>query len=317
MSAATMMIAAADARGDSSEALKDLGRRYWDAYLEHHPTLATSLGDYRFNDRLEDLGAASRGRWQQQLRKFHAELRKLPSSKLSEEDRLTRALLERTLSDAMLLFECRLFLTPLDPLYGPHIRFPLILVSQPFGSAEDFRNYVSRLRAFPEQVRSMIADMRTGVAAGITSPRIIVEKVIPQIRAHIVAEPRKSEFYKPIAKATNLGLSPDERVRLEADVVAAIQNDVVPAFLQLLAFVEDDYIHKCRSTVGLGAIKNGDRAYQALTRIYTTVPITVDEIHGIGLDEVRRLRGEMEKVRGEMGFEGDLEAFIQPIGEGP
>lgn len=299
----------AKAMAQDDPALKAIADRYWDAAMERQPTRATALGDYRFNDRLEDLSAAALVRWKGTLNSFLDELREMPSAAtLTPADRLTRDLLERTLRDELLRLECGDEYTPLDPLDGVHIKLPLLLVSQPFRNTADYRAYVSRLRAFPQQIKDTIANMRRGVEIGFVSPRILVEKVIPQIRTHIVDDPIKSEFHAPVRIADTL--SEADRRSVTADIAEAIRADVVPAYAQLLTYVENTYLPATRSSVGLGALPGGERIYQTKANLSTTVRLTPGELHALGLSEVARIRGEMAKVQAEVKFEGSLDEFL-------
>jgi uncharacterized protein (DUF885 family) len=197
---------------------------------------------------------------------------------------------------------------PLDPLYGPHIQFPLILVSHPFRDAADFRAYIARLRAFPQQMSDAIENMQLGIGLGLVSPRVIVERVTPQIRKHIVGDVKQSEFYGPVEKTAVL--SDADREAVVAAITDAIAADVIPAYLQLLAYVEDEYLLRARSTVGLSSLPNGDKLYRTLAYLKTTLPISPDEIHELGLAEVARIRAEMARLKDEIGFEGSLEDFL-------
>ncbi len=297
--------------------VQKLAEKYWDALMERRPTWATSLGDYRFNDRLEDVSEESREQWTLRLRALLAEANRISAAGLPPADRLTRELLIRAIRDALLELNCRRHHTPLNPLSGPHIEFPLLLVSQPFRDAADFRNYTVRLRAFPKQVTDHITNMRAGITRGLVHPRVIIEKVIPQIRNHIVQDATRSEFYKPavrpVAPLVNRGLwalGETERKAVTAELVSAIKSDVIPAYLQLLAFVEDEYLPQCRQTVGIGSVPNGLKVYDALVYLNTTVRRSPDEIHELGLAEVARIRLEMGKVQQTVGFAGSLDAFI-------
>ncbi len=292
-------------------ALAKLADRYWDAQMEHSPTWATALGDDRFNDRLEDVSDEARRRWESTLNALLHDLRRVYAGWLSPEERLTDDLLERSLRDDVLRVELRPEYSSLDPLYGPQIRFPLILVSQPFRNADDFRNYIARLRAFGQQVTDTISSLRDGVALGWVSPRIIVEKVIPQIRAQIVRDVTKSTFYAPVKKVSILDEA--DRAPVTAEIAQAIASDVVPAFLELLAYVEDDYLPACRTTVGIGSLPNGAAMYRALVRLHTSVSIEPDEVHRIGLEEVARIRGEMAKIQKELGISGTLDEFLVQV----
>jgi len=303
------------ATAQTNGTLKQLADEYWEALLQRQPTWATSLGDYRFNDQLSDLSKESRTQWEGKLQSILQRLRKIHVRLLTADDRLTRELLQRAIEDRLIQLSCRLNYTPLDPLYGPHISFPLIIVSQPFRDAADFDAYASRLCAFPDQVTEMIANMRVGVRLDLVSPRVLVEKAIPQIRSHIVADVTKSEFYKPLEKAANL--SEADRQVVTAKVTDAIGSCVIPAYLQLLAYVEDEYLQVSRPTVGIGAVPNGDRVYASLAYVNTTVDTAPDEIHELGLAEVARIRREMAKVQAEIGFEGSLDDFIAHMRTAP
>ena len=292
----------------SNDALRRLSDRYWESLMQRSPTWATSIGDYRYNDRLKDLSERGRKRWSATLNGFLKDVERLPAKSLSTDDRLTRDLLERAIRDELLRLACHLYYVPLEPFSGPQVRLPLLLVSQPFRNRDDFQAYIARLRAFPAYITDVINNARTGVRRKWVSPCVIVEKVLPQIRAHLVADVTKSEFYKSVERAG--ALSEGDRARIVAEITDTIAADVIPAYLQLLGFVEDEYLPLCRSTVGLSSLPSGDKIYEALAYLNTTVRMKPQEIHELGLAEVARIRGEMEKVRAEVGYEGSLDAFI-------
>lgn len=288
--------------------LKKLADEYWEATMESYPTRATSVGDYRFNDRLEDVSEAGRHKWQTRLQGLLSRVRKIRNDSLPESDRITHELLDRALQDDLLRLECLQHFTPLTPLDGPHIDLPLILVSQPFRNADDYRAYAKRLREFPKFMSDHITNMRKGLALGWASPRITMEKVVPQIRMHLVADPTASEFYAPIREGKNL--SEADRPAVEKEVREAIASGVIPAYLQLLAFVEDEYLDRCREKVGIGSLENGRSVYDSLANLHTTVRLNADEIHNIGLSETGRLRQAMDDLRKKIGFEGNIDEFI-------
>ena len=297
------------------ERLKELATAYWDARMERYPTQATALGDYRFNDRLQDASEKAQEEWRHVLGGILQQVQQLPMEALSPHERLTRDLLERAVSDERLILDCHRHLTPLDPLAGLHIQFPLILVSQPFRHNVDYNDYIMRLRLFRRHVRQHVTNMRAGIARGWVSPRHAILKVIPQLQAHIVSDPRQSEFYKPMLKADHLS----KRVRgeMEKRVVDAIQSSVIPAYRELLHFVENEYLPRCTKTAGIGSLPGGEEVYKKLVYLHTTVKMTPDEVHRIGLAEVKRIRVEMAKVQGEVGIQGSLDDFLQQMRSDP
>lgn len=299
----------APVRAQENAALCELAERYWDALLRQKPAWATALGEYSHNDKLEDLSEAGRQRWQHQLRGLQKDLYRIPERTLSESDALIHQLLQHALRDRLLRLELNKHLVPLDPLWGPHLRFPLILTSQPFRDARDFDAYVRRLRAFPQQVNDMIANMRRGSAAGVVSPRVIVERVLGQLRTHIVADATESVFYAPVRQLSQL--APAEREAVRHAVLDAIQGDVIPAYLQLLAYVEDDYLHRCRSTIGISALPRGEQLYAAHVYLSTSLRLTPAEIHAYGLTRIKEIESQLAALQPRLGFEGTVGQFLE------
>ncbi len=299
----------------SDTSLKRTAEDYWDARMERFPVQATAIGDYRFNDRLEDFSQEGILHWQNKLQDLLKELGKVSKDSLSPDDRLTRDLLERTLHDELLSLECRTEYMPLEPLDGPHIRFPLILVSQPFRNAADFMAYVARLKAFPKQVDDLIANMRDGARRKMVSPSVIIDKIPLQIQPHLVAETTKSEFYAPVRILDTVGES--ERESITKAIREAIENDVVPAYRKLMLYIIDEYVAECRPTVGFRYLPGGDRLYGRLAYLNATIVIDPDAIHALGLSEVERIRGKMAEIQNEWGFEGSLDEFLEHMRTDP
>ena len=314
--AAVVLVPAATLRAQADSGLRDLAEQYWEAYLQRYPSFATSIGDYRYNDRLDDLSADGARQWQARVQDLKQRLRRIQPGRLCQEDRLTLDLLDQTFAFELLRVAAEDRLTPLEPLHGPHLRLPLLLLSQPFRNVRDYRDYIARLRAFPPQVDQIIINLRHGSALGDTSPRIIIEKVIPQVCAHLVADVTESVFYRtPIAQASVL--SREDRRAVVDDLADAISGEVIPAYWQLLAFVEDQYLPTCRTTVGLSALPKGDRCYAALAFLHTTLRTSPQRIHEIGLEEVARIREEMTRVKTLIGFEGSLGEFLEHLRSDP
>lgn len=316
VAAATILLSLTPtASAQSDTALRDLAERYWDALMQRSPMRATSIGDYRFNDRLDDWSEAARKHWRTTLNKFLSEARRLPARALIPPDRWTRDLLQRDIADSIVRLDCLDHLMPYDFLDGPHLQFPLILVSQPFRHADDFRNYIARLRGFEQQVTDIIESGRRGLTIGLIPPRAVVRRIIPQVREHIVRDLPRSEFLKPLRIMDTL--TGEDRAEITEKMTDAVRTVVVPGYLRLLAFFEDEVLPRSRSTVGIGALPEGDKTYQAKVYLSATVQMTPDEVHQLGLFEVARIRNEMDKARKEVKFEGDLDAFLAHMRSDP
>ncbi len=284
--------------------------------MRRSPTRATSIGDYRFNDQLDDYSDAAAKQFVLQLKSLQGDLRGISTKELGEDSTLTYQLLERAIQDDITRLELNIDrMLVLEPLEGPHLRLPLILVSQPLRNADDFRAYISRLRAFSKQVDDIIANLKQGLDEGVTSPRIIVARTIPQIREQIVDDPKKSPLYEALSK---IEVVPEpQREEIKTAVVEAIRADVVPSYQKLLKFTEDQYLPKCRETVGLVAFPGGPAMYEKLASLNATVMVKPEDVHALGLREVERIRGEMAKIQKEVDFEGTLDAFLEKMRTDP
>lgn len=313
--AAIVVVFSAPAAAQTNDALRAVADAYWEAALDRYPTRATALGDYRSIDRLDDVSAAGREHWKTTLQRFLADLRPFRGKVLSADDQLNRELLERAIRDELLHLETRPYLMPLSPLNGPHIDTPLLLVSQPFRSVDDYRAYARRLRAFSAQITDYITNMREGISLGLVSPRVTMEKVIPQVRMHLVADPTRSEFFAPVREGRNLPDSAREEIARE--IGDAIATSIIPGYLQLLGFLQDEYLPHCRETVGIGSAPYGQELYRSLAYLNMTVRLDPEEVHRVGLGEVERIRDDMDRVRVSSGFEGTLDEFIARMRSDP
>lgn len=186
----------------------------------------------------------------------------------------------------------------------------------PFKTAKDYRNFLSRARGFSAWVDSAIANMRAGVARGIVQPRILMERVLPQLEPLMSDDPAKNVFYQPLAKLP-ADLGAEEKEKLESEYRRGIRTVIIPAYARLYTFIKDDYLDHCRDTAGIGSLPGGAEAYAYAIRLLTTTDMTADEIHSLGLREVARIQAEMEKVKTKVGFKGSLPEFLKFVGTDP
>jgi prolyl oligopeptidase len=320
LAGAALLLLACSGRGPATtsrvDGLNALYDAYWQDHLERNPTAATYLGDHRYDDRLEDLSESAALDEVDALRGFLDRADAVDPAGLGGRDRLDlllfRRLLERRIEGATF----RPWLMPVSQQGGPHIGFPQIVSYHPFRSEEDYDHYVARLRAFPAQVEQVIDCMRRGIEAGIVRSRPVVEKVPPQIEDLIVDGPEKSPLYEPLASFPE-GVPEGERARIRGDVERAIMGAVIPAYRRLLDFVRNEYLPACRDDVGVWALPDGEARYAFAIRRYTTTEMTPEEIHRIGLRELDRIAKEMDSIRREVGFRGDLRAFMDHLRNDP
>jgi uncharacterized protein (DUF885 family) len=185
---------------------------------------------------------------------------------------------------------------------------------QPFKTVKDYDDFLKRIDAFSVWMDTAIVNMRKGLARGYTFPKILMERVVPQARDMMVADPTKSIFYQPIVNFPD-SVGDTEKARLRHAYTLAIEQKIVPAYTKLYNFLRDEYIPKTRTTAGISAIPGGKAYYRDMIRLWTTTDLIPDSIFALGKSEVARIREEMERVKAQVGFKGDLKSFFNYVSD--
>jgi uncharacterized protein (DUF885 family) len=322
--AATLAIMAAcvdaPATRSADSTLNALVEEYFDRRLELSPMNATAIGETRYDDRLdEDTSPGFREKSLGIQRAFLDRARRIDAASLSAQSRITYEIFvgERELALSGQKFPEELM--PFNQMGG----LPMDLAvygsgsgPQPFKTARDYDRFLARVRQFPRWVDGAIALMRTGLSRGITVPRPAMAKVVPQLRELITDKPEDSIFWAPIQALPN-DIPARERERITAAYRAALSQEVLPAYRRLADFVERDYLPGARTTVGWSDLPDGAAWYRWRVREATTMDMDPEKIHALGLAEVARIRGEMTRVKEQVGFPGDLDAFFKHLEEDP
>jgi uncharacterized protein (DUF885 family) len=289
--------------------------RYYQDTVVLNPLNAAGWGDGEAGHEdvfPNDIGPDYRAQARALVDKYLGELATFDRAALSPTERLSYDTLKWTLQ-AQADYDAQFFhLTPVNQFWSTPNSFAQLGSGKsvhPFQTEKNFRDFISRMHGFSTWVDTAIANMKEGVARGIVQPKILMERVLPQLESSMQDDPAKNIFFGPLAKLP-AGLAPAAREKLTADYTAAIHDVVIPAYQRLHAYIKHDYLPHCRDTAGLGALPGGAKAYAAAVRLYTTTDFTPDEIHEIGLKEVARVKGEMAKVQAQVGFQGTLPEFL-------
>jgi uncharacterized protein (DUF885 family) len=211
------------------------------------------------------------------------------------------------------------YLTPVNQFTGNTLLFAQFgsgTYLHPFKTAQDYRNFLSRARGFSAWTDTAIANMKEGIAQGVVQPRILMERVLPQLEPMMVDDPATNLFFKPLEKLPD-DLSAEEKTKLRTEYLGGIRTIIIPAYAKLHAFIKNEYLPRCRDTAGIVALPGGSEAYAYAIRLQTTTDMTAEEIHALGLREVARIRGEMEKVKTQVGFTGTLAEFLKFVATDP
>jgi uncharacterized protein (DUF885 family) len=297
------------ARSAAADRLYALFDSAWQKELADNPMMATYVGDSRYNDRWTDMSAAGIARRHQHDRDTLAALRAIPRTGLTPAEQLDHDLFARE-------YEQRLATHPFKPwLYDINQRGGIQTLSEtaeilPFRTVKDYEDWIKRLQGVGPLVDQHIAMLDEAAREGRTQPRVIMERVTPQLALQVVDAPEKSPFYAPFRRFPD-AIGAADRARLDAAGRAAIASSVLPAYRRLQTAFTQRYLPATRSTVGISGTPQGADYYRECIAYHTTLRgLTADEIHAIGLAEVARIRGEMLKIKDQVGFKGTLQEFF-------
>ena len=307
------------ATSTADQQLDDLVDRYFEEYLKLNPVFATQIGDHRYDDQYpNDIGPEYREQALATERRYLAALGEIDANALSPAVRLSYDVFKVRREIFVESFRFPGWLLPLDQFNNPAADLAVLgsgTGAHPFATAKDYENFMSRMNAFQTWIDQAVTNMREGAAQGITQPRPLVEKVLPQLEALIVAKPEDSVFYKPLGSLP-ANLDEASRTRLVQQYSATIVKTLA-SYQRLRDFMKNDYLPKARTTVGWSALPGGKEWYGFFVKVYTTTHMKPDEIHELGLKEVARIESEMDGVRKQVGFKGDLKAFFSYLKEDP
>jgi uncharacterized protein (DUF885 family) len=306
--AATPAGNAADGPPPAVAELHRLFAEEWERGLRENPTFASSLGDRRWNDRWVDLSLAAIAASYEEDRRALERLRSIDRASLPPSEQLNYDLFARRYERVIEGQRFRTFLMPVSQRGGVQTADELHEDLR-FAVTRDWEDWIARLRALPVHVEQTTALMRQGMAEGRVPARVLMERVPEQIAAQVVESPEASPFYDPFEEFPE-AIPEAERARLRAAARAAIAEAVVPAYRRFQAFFDGEYLPAGRASIAARDLPDGEAFYAYRVRSFTTTDLTPQQVHDIGLAEVARIRGEMEKVIAQVGFAGGFAEFL-------
>jgi uncharacterized protein (DUF885 family) len=298
----------AEADGEFSTLVDEI----WEWNMRESPLFATSVGDHRFNDRLPKVSVADSRRRDEDTRKFLARLESIERDELSRGEQVNYDILGRQLRDDVAEFKFQTHLIPITHRSGFHVEFPELRREAPLVTTKDFENYIARLQGFDDYAAGHIELLRAGIEAEKTLPAEIMGGWEPAVETHIVEEPQRSLLYEPLEKLPPT-VAEDEHERLREAAREAIAESVVPGYRRFRDFMRDEYVPRTRGSISASALPDGRDFYRFRVRRFTTLDLTPDEVHQLGLNEVKRIRGEMEEIIRRVEFDGDFAAFVEHL----
>ena len=304
--AACMIAAPLQAQESTDDRLSALTDEYYDYQLGQYHQIEEANGSTAPGSELASVTPEANMARAEQMRAFLARLDALDRSALSASAQVDaevfRTLLEADIGDA----KFREWEMPFD---SDSNFWSYLAPSSGFTTVEEYERYISRMRDIPRYFGEHIANARAGLARGFSVPRVTLEGRDASIASNVVEDPEQSPFWKAFADMPQR-IPAAEAERLNAEGRAAISQSVSPAYAELLAFFRDEYLPETRTELAAEKMPEGPAYYQQQIEQYTTLDLTAEEIHEIGLSEVARITAEMEEVKAEAGFDGTLAEFI-------
>jgi len=313
-------IAALAPEKSAHDRLFDLFKASDEASLQRNPLNAIFRGDLRYADRLGDsisdeYYAAEKAAAESDLSGLHA----IPRDQLDATDQLAYDTFEYTTKDVLRGYQPDILnltkVRPLNHFYGLHTFYPTFASGQggaPFNTVQDYENNLKRHKDFVVYIDRAIGRFKEGQAAGVVETKMTVRNMIEQLDGQLKLKPEDSPYFGP-AKNFPEAIGAADRERLTALLRTAITDEIYPALTRLRDYLKNDYLASARDGYGLMYMKGGDHLYRYQIQSTTTLPMTPEEIHEIGLKEVARIRAEMEKIRQEVGFKGSLHQFFEHL----
>jgi uncharacterized protein (DUF885 family) len=295
---------------DAGAELKQILDEAWEFQLREDPLFATQVGDKRYDDRLPSVALLDFERRAAFAAQTLERLGSLDRGALSEADRVNYDMFERNVADEQSELAFRTWRMPLNAEGSFHSGFARLPVTTPLMSTKDYENYLARLRAFPAYARQQTENMREGLRTGFTQPKVILQGFEGTITTHIVSDVEKSIFYRPLASFP-ASVPEADRERLRAAGREAIEKDVLPAYRSFLDFMTREYIPGARGPIGASELPQGRDYYTYCVKHFTTLDVTPDQVHELGLKEVARIRAEMDEVLKQVKWEKGFPKFLQ------
>lgn len=299
-----------------SDSFEQMLNDYYEEDLKLNPLKATMAGDNRYNNSFPNsLSDEHQAAVKAYYSKYLEQLQQFKDAELSESEQLSKTILQWECEINLNRLNFREDLQPIDQMWSVNLMMGQLASgasAQPFKTVKDYNNWLERLDGYLAWMAAAENKMRAGLELDYVLPKSLTKKVIPQLESQTVEDLDQHLFYSPIKNFPD-GFSDVDRESLKASYTSMIKDKIIPAYKSLHDFMSTAYLEAGRTSSGIADIPNGEAYYKHQIKTYTTTNMTADEIHQLGLSEVARISAEMEKVKEEVGFEGDLKSFFDYV----
>jgi len=312
---AVQMFAAPNDIATRRKQLDRLIAELWEWSLQQNPVYASILGDKRYNDQLGSTSEKTILAEQAKEKDFLTRFQAIDVTGLPQQDVLNRELEMRSLKEDIEATDLKLWQMPVSQVNGIHIDAPQLVTVLSFQTVKDYDDYIARLKQLPRIFDENTANMRKGMVNGLMPPKFLLEKVVDQTNGIATLAPDQAPFAEPF-KNFPASFSEADKIRLKTAGLAAIKDDVLPAYAKFGTFVKEEYVPKGRTEVGVWSLPNGDTIYAFEVRRSTTTDKTPEEIHQIGLQQVAEIERQQLEIASRLGFK-DLKSFRESVKANP
>jgi uncharacterized protein (DUF885 family) len=297
------------------KALNDLLHEQWEYTMRTNPIYASILGDKRYNDKVDDFSQPAIDDSLVQARNFLTRFEAIDTTGFPEQEILNQRLMVRDLKMTLEGARFKPWEMPVNQFSGIHIDAPQLVSILSFESVKDYEDYIARLKQIPRLFDQTIDQMRRGMAAGLIPPKLLLEKVVTQANDIASQAAEQNPFTHPFDKFPD-AIPEADRKRLRAEGLAAVKDSVIPAYVKFTAFVRDEYAPKGRSEPGAWSLPDGDAWYAFRVQESTTTNLSPEEIHELGLAQVKEIEARMISVVNQLGYK-DMKSFKAAVDADP
>ncbi len=297
------------------KALSDLLQEQWEYTMRANPLYASFLGDKRYNDQLDDFSQKHIDEDIEQTRQFLVRFEAIDTTGFPEQEVLNKQLMVRDLKMALEGARFKPWEMPVDQQNGVHIQLPALVNVLAFDSVKDYEDYISRLKQIPRLFDQVEIQMRKGMAENWMPPKSVLGEVVKQGNEIATTPADKNPFAQPFNKFPD-AISEADRTRLRETGLAVIHDSILPSYSKFTTFVREEYEPKGRPEPGVWSLPNGDEYYAFRVKESTTTDLTPEEIHRLGLVQVKAIEDRMLAVARQLGF-SDLKSFYASIPSNP
>jgi uncharacterized protein (DUF885 family) len=300
---------------DRRKALGDLFHEYWEDQLKHNPEFASSLGDKRYNDQTSDYSVQAVNDALAREQKFLLRLASIDPTGFTDQEKTSQDLLIREFELDEEGAEFKDWEMPVNQMGGIYNDYPRLAAMLSFTTVKDYDDWIARLHALPTAFAQVTENMSIGMEDGRVPPKYLLEKALDEVKQLANQKPEDSPLALPI-KNFPAAIPAAEQERIKTAMLDAITKEDLPAYLRFARFLEVSYIPAGRAKPGIDSLPDGKKYYQFLIKQTTTTNLTADQIHQIGLDEVKKDEAEMLAIAQKLGFQ-DLKSFRESLKTNP